>query len=93
MSKHKNIKYAFSFQPIDSHTVNLYLKNINTRKATGFDNIPCKILKIAHEPLSRPLTFLMNASMNQNIFPDLLKALADLSFQETFIPVISLNLY
>ena len=51
----------------------IYLKKFNARKATGFDNLPGKILKLAHEPLSIPLTFLINNSISQNVFPDDLK--------------------
>ena len=72
-SRFKDLKDSFSFQYIDQNSVKMYLKKFNPRKATGFDNIPGKILKLAHEPLSIPLTFLINSSISQNVFPDDLK--------------------
>ena len=72
-SRHQALKDSFSFHPIDQNSVMIYLKQFKTRKATGFDNIPGKILKLAHEPLSIPLTFLINSSISQNVFPDDLK--------------------
>ena len=50
-----------------------YLKNFNPRKATGFDNIPGKLLRLGHQELSRPLTYLINVSISQNVFPDEMK--------------------
>ena len=72
-SKYEDKNDSFSFNHIEPSTVMLYLKKFNPRKATGFDNIPGKILKLAHEPLSIPLAFLINTSISQNVFPDDLK--------------------
>ena len=72
-SRYSDLKNSFSFHYIDQNTVKIYLKEFNARKATGFDNIPGKILKLAHEPLSIPFTFLINTSISQNVFPDDLK--------------------
>ena len=77
-SKYDHLKDTFCFQHIEPDTIMLYLKNINARKATGFDNIPGKLLKIAHEPLSIPFAFLINTSIKQKVFPDELK-LAEVS--------------
>ena len=44
----------------------------------GCDNIPCKILRLAHNELTIPLTSLINNSMKSNVFPDIMK-LADVS--------------
>ena len=71
--KFSEINNSFSFQCVDSQTVLLMLKTFNPRKATGFDNIPCKILRLAHRELSRPLTYIINSSIQQNVFPDVLK--------------------
>ena len=57
----------------------LHLKSIDIRKkATGCDNIPGKILRLAHNELSIPLTSLINNCMKTNVFPDIMK-LADVS--------------
>ena len=71
--KHANTYNSFSFHLVDSKTVMGYLKSFNPRKATGFDNIPGKLLRLAHQELSTPLTYLINASIAQNVFPDQMK--------------------
>ena len=72
-SKYDSPLNPFSFQHVESKTVMMYLKTFNPRKATGFDNIPGRLLKLAHESLSIPITFLINTSISQNVFPDDLK--------------------
>ena len=42
---------------------------IDIKKATGCDNIPGKILRLAHNELTTPLTSLMNNCMGRGIFP------------------------
>ena len=64
-----DIEDTFSFTCVDSNTVMSYLKKLNPRKATGFDNIPCKILKLAHNELATPIAFLMNSTIHLNSFP------------------------
>ena len=56
------------------------LKNINIRKATGFDNIPGKILRVASSELSSPMTRLFNISISSSSFPDIMKC-AELCLQ------------
>ena len=46
----------FSFEEIGLSTVNCLLKTINANKATGPDNIPGRLLKIAADILSPSLT-------------------------------------
>ena len=45
---------TFEFQKVNEVDVKRKVKNINIRKATGFDNIPRKILRIASLELSSP---------------------------------------
>ena len=71
--KFREAENTFSFQCVDSHSIMLMLKKFNPRKATGYDNIPCKILRLAHQELSRPLAYIINSSISQNVFPDDLK--------------------
>ena len=52
------------------------LKNINIRKANGFDNIPEKILRVASSELSSPMTRLFNISIPSCRFPDIMKCAA-----------------
>ena len=51
---------------------------INIRKATGYDNIPAKLLRLAHNELTYPITNLVNNSMAMSTFPGQLKC-AELS--------------
>ena len=43
---------------------------IDTKKATGMDMIPAKLVKIASHILSKPLTDAINNSLSNSIFPD-----------------------
>ena len=46
------------------------LKAANSNKATGPDNIPVRVLKIAAEILSPSLTAIFNRSLSMGIYPD-----------------------
>ena len=50
-------------------TVNSLLKSINVNKATGPDNIPGRLLKIAADILSPSLTEIFNRSLSKGIYP------------------------
>ena len=47
--------------------------NVNDKKATGYDGIPCKLLKIGAYPPARILRKLINMSILECKFPDMLK--------------------
>ena len=59
----------FSFEEIGICTVNSLLKSINVIKATGPDNIPGSLLKIAADILSPSLTEIFNRSLSNGIYP------------------------
>ena len=65
-------------QHVSSVAVKKKLKSMNIRKATGFDKIPGKLLRIVHNELSGPLANLINNCMSQNVFPECMKC-AELS--------------
>ena len=46
----------FSFEATNPVEVQKHLKNINTKKITGFDKIPPKLVKLSAEILSIPLS-------------------------------------
>ena len=69
---------TFNFRSVCPEEINQKLKSIDIKKATGCDNIPGKILRLAHNELSIPLTSLINNCMKSNVFPDIMK-LADVS--------------
>ena len=59
--------------PIDSDTTKDLLKEINSPKATGLDEIPAKLVKIGAEALAFPLTHVINEILNSGTFPSKLK--------------------
>ena len=60
----------FSFEPTNPIEVQKRLKNIDTKKATGFDKIPPKLVKLSAEVLSTPLSIAINNSLKYGVFPD-----------------------
>ena len=47
--------------------------NLNSKKATGYDNIPSKLLKVGAFPLAGTLCKLINSFIAECKFPDILK--------------------
>ena len=64
---------SFSFKQVVESSVALLLRKINPRKATGSDHIPGKIIRIAHQELSSPITSLINKAISANAFPSVIK--------------------
>ncbi len=46
------------------------LHKLEMKKATGYDQIPPKLVKLCSKELSKTLTELVNNPFKQNIFPD-----------------------
>ena len=61
---------VFTFSKINVDTVNNLLKTTNANKATGPDNIPGRLLKIASDILSPSLTEIFNKSLSTGSYPD-----------------------
>ena len=57
------------FSPVSSDEVQKRLQKLNPRKAIGNDKIPPVLIKVAAEPLSRPLSIAINNSFKYDIFP------------------------
>ena len=68
-----NPEHPFSFHLVDSQQVSLALKRLNARKATGYDNLPGKLIRIAYSELSYPLTHLINTSISLKCFHSTMK--------------------
>ena len=64
---------TFCFKLVDENCVALMLRQINPGKATGYDHIPGKIVRIAHQALSFPITHLINTAISANAFPSNMK--------------------
>ena len=64
----------FDFQSVDADSVMLMIKKLDSKKATGYDNIPGKLIKIVHQELANPLCNLINYSMKLKCFPSIMKS-------------------
>ena len=63
-----------STKQVTSSEVNLILKSLNSKKASGTDKIPTKLVKLASNYLSKPLATAINNSLASSKFPDRAKA-------------------
>ena len=71
--KHSKLYNSFSFHAVNPEEIMVYMKQFNIKKATGYDNIPGKIIRLAHKELSVPFANLINTSLSRNVFPDIMK--------------------
>jgi hypothetical protein len=68
-------QHIFTFHEVTEKYIKLVLKKINPAKSTGFDDIPPKLVKLASDELSSPITELVNASIRELVYPhDMKKA-------------------
>ena len=63
----------FSFKPVSRSEINKILSSIDSKKATGADNIPAKIIKSCISPISGVLANLINNKFQHGKFPASLK--------------------
>ncbi len=70
--KNKNLSKSrfFDLQLVSTDTVRRELKNLNPKKAVGHDRIPPKLLKLGADNLCRPIQYMVNRSISDQIFPD-----------------------
>ena len=63
----------YNLQPTDKApnviTVWKLLSDVNERKATGLDRIPCKLLQLAGDIVGPSLTRIFKGSIDTGIFP------------------------
>ena len=59
----------FSLEPTNPVEVQKRLQNIDATKATGFDKIPPKLVKLSAEVLSTALSIAINNSLKYGVFP------------------------
>ena len=62
-----------SARQVTSNEVNLILKSLSARKASGTDKIPTKLVKLASDFVSTPLATAINNSLATSKFPDIAK--------------------
>ena len=66
----QRVNSLFHLKEVTISDVFKKLREVNFAKATGHDNIPNKILKIAAPVISKSLADLFNLSITTNTFPD-----------------------
>ena len=64
---------SFSLQNVSEEKIRLLLKGICSKKATGLDNLPAKFIRDAAEEIVKPITHIVNLSVNTSTVPDELK--------------------
>ena len=63
-------QHSFCFAETDASDVYRILTKMNVKKSVGYDDIPCKFLKIGATPLAGILCQMVNISLNECNFPD-----------------------
>ena len=69
----RSVLNSLSLKPASEKGVISVINEMKTNKSTGSDSIPTQILKKSHQIICKPLTYLINLSFSNGIFPDLLK--------------------
>ena len=64
---------SFDFPYVTANDIKSCIVNLDSKKSTGYDGIPAKLLKVDTEPLSIMISKLINMSIDECSFPDLLK--------------------
>jgi hypothetical protein len=67
------ISNNFIFQNISETTVNKTIDSLKAKSTTGNDRLSSVILKKIKAPLIKPISYLINQSLNSGIFPNSLK--------------------
>ena len=60
----------FKFQRVSEEYILKQLKSLSDGKATGTDETPAKLLKLACHSIVVPITHIINLSISTNVFPD-----------------------
>ena len=64
---------SFDFLHVTPNDIKSFIVNPDSKKSTGYDGIPVKLLKVGTEPLSVMISKLINLSIDGCTFPDLPK--------------------
>jgi hypothetical protein len=74
IEENKTNDIELSFRLTEEH-VNKQISKLNIKKATGYDSISPKILKLAQPSISNPINIVVNKSIESSIFPENLKSM------------------
>ena len=66
----------FRFQSVRESDILKMLKSVDSKKSIGIDGLPPQIVKYSADILAKPLTDIINQSINENIFPTKAKVAA-----------------
>ena len=71
--KKRTLGQSFDFVHVTPNDARSCIVNLDSKKSTGYDGIPAKLLKVGTDPLSVIISELINMSIDECTFPDLLK--------------------
>ena len=63
-------KMRFCFEYIPTVEFRSRLKQLKSKKATGHDDFPPKVVKDSADSVAQPLSYIINLSLSTGIFPD-----------------------
>ena len=66
-------RQTYDFVHITANDIKSCIINMDSKKSTGYDGFPVKLLKVGADPLSMIISELINMSIDECTFPDLLK--------------------
>ena len=69
MTSDQSIINKFNFSQIDEEYIYNQLHKLSSNKATGNDEIPCKLIKLAINSILAPITYIVNLSLTTGCFP------------------------
>ena len=72
-SKLSSNNILVSARQVISNEVNLIVKSLNTKKASGTDKMPTKLAKLVSNFISKPLATTLSNSLTLSKFPDIAK--------------------
>ena len=97
-----DISNSFSFHEVQHQEVWALLRSLDGKKSSGEDQIPPKLVHLAADELTAPLTFAINSRLQSHRFPDrgkraavcpLDKGEANRTVEKNFLPVSVLNTF
>ena len=65
-----NLNSTFKLPLADEQDIEKIMKNLDTSKAMGIDNVPARLVKLSADVIHRPFTKILNKSIERDNFPD-----------------------
>ena len=73
IKRNRENNITFSMESVSEGDVLKELQSLNVKKSCGYDHIPAKLLKTASKSLAPSLTYIINHSIQNNNFPQIMK--------------------